>query len=246
LENVFTNIWNSIATNKVVGALWPNDPDGQSFSDPVHGFPKPLTARGFMLVDGRRFHPSQPDRSAQISKFKNAKVEIVTGSLTTATCGRFWKQALEQDFKPKICSVAKGLLFPSAIEALGPKAAGLTTEVWWSPSHPYKSGLTGQNTAELCAQYEEERNKQWTQPIGFRHSLFELAVDVLKRTSNIDSPAAIRDAIAITNYDSFVGQILRGSGMPTKNVTRTPLVGGQWLPAGSSRNGRTVENSSMT
>src|SRR5262249_35107226 len=71
--------------------------------------------------------------------------------------------------------------------------------------------------------------KQWTQPIGFRHALFELVADVLKRTTNIDSPAAIRDAIASTNYDSIVGHI-EWRGVPTKNVTRTPLVGGQWLP----------------
>jgi branched-chain amino acid transport system substrate-binding protein len=125
--------------------------------------------------------------------------------------------------------VANGHLFPSAVETLGPEAAGLTTEVWWSPSHPFKSGLTGQNTAEFCAQYEEETKRQWTQPIGFRHASFELAVDILKRTENIDSPASIRDALKSTNYDSIVGRIA-WTGAPVKNVTRTPLVGGQWLP----------------
>jgi branched-chain amino acid transport system substrate-binding protein len=115
------------------------------------------------------------------------------------------------------------------MQTLGPQAAGLSTEVWWSPNHPFNSGLTGQNSAELCAQYEEETGRQWTQPIGFRHAMFEIAIDVLKRTENVDSPAAIRDAIKSTNYDSIVGHIA-WTGSPVKNVTRTPLVGGQWFP----------------
>ncbi len=226
---VFTNMWNSISTNKVVGALWPHGTDGLAFADPEHGFPKGLQAKGFTLVDAGRFHSTITDYSEVIRKFKEARVEILTGTLTTDTFATFWKQAFQQGFKPKIASVAKGLLFPSAIETLGPQAAGLTTEVWWSPSHPFKSGLTGQNTAELCAQYEEETKRQWTQPIGFRHAMLEHAVDVLKRTGNIDSPAAIRDSIRSTNYDSIVGHIA-WTGSPVKNVMRTPLVGGQWLP----------------
>jgi branched-chain amino acid transport system substrate-binding protein len=226
---VFTNMWKSIPTNKVVAALWPRDVDGLAYADPEHGFPRPLEAKGFKLVDGGRFYSTMSDFSDLIRKFKEAQAEILTGVLTTATFATFWKQAQEQGFKPRIATVAKGLLFPSAVQALGPQAAGLSTEVWWSPSHPFKSGLTGQNTAELCAQYEEETGRQWTQPIGFRHAMFEIAIDVLKRTGNIDSPAAIRDALKSTNYDSIVGHIA-WTGSPVKNVTRTPLVGGQWFP----------------
>jgi branched-chain amino acid transport system substrate-binding protein len=226
---VFTNMWHGIPTNKVVGALWPDDTDGHAFSDPDHGFPRPLAAQGFKLVDGGRVLPTQSDFSAQISKFKEANVEIVTGTLTTSTFAAFWTQAVQQGFKPKIATVAKGLLFPSAVETLGPQATGLTTEVWWSPSHPFKSGLTGQNTAEFCAQYEEECKRQWTQPIGFIHALFEVGIDTLRRSENIDSPAAIRDALRSTDYESIVGHIA-WTGAPVKNVTRTPLVGGQWFP----------------
>ena len=35
---------------------------------------------------------------------------------------------------------------------------------------------------DLAAAYERATKKQWTQPIGFVHALFELAVDVMKRT----------------------------------------------------------------
>jgi branched-chain amino acid transport system substrate-binding protein len=226
---VFTNMWGSIPTNKVVGGLWPDDRDGHAHSDPKIGFPPTLQAKGFTLIDPGRFAPSTTDFSTQIRAFKNGNVEILTGVIPTSVFANFWNQAAQQGFKPKIATIAKALLFPAAVETLGDGAAGLTTEVWWSPSHPFKSDLTGQNSTELCVDYEDATKKQWTQPLGFRYALFEVALDVLKRAKNVDSPAAIRDAIQSTDYNSIVGHIA-WQGNPVKNVTKTSLVGGQWLP----------------
>jgi branched-chain amino acid transport system substrate-binding protein len=64
--------------------------------------------------------------------------------------------------------------------------------------------------------------------MGFKHALFSVALDVLKRTRNIDSPEAIRDAIQATKYASIVGPV-SWQGGPVKNVCKTPLVGGQWV-----------------
>ena len=36
------------------------------------------------------------------------------------------------------------------------RGAGLSSEEWWSPNHPFKSGLTGQSAAELCARRRAE------------------------------------------------------------------------------------------
>jgi branched-chain amino acid transport system substrate-binding protein len=233
---VFTAMWGSIPTNKVVGALWPNDSEGIAYSDAKFGFPPALQAKGFKLVDPGRFETSAADYSAHIAAFKKANVEILSGVLPPPAFATFWKQAGEQGFKPKIASVAKGILFPTAVEALGDRGAGLSTEVWWSPSFPFSSGRTGKNSAELCATYEDETNKQWTQPLGYLHALFEVALDVLKRTKNIDSPADIRFSILATNYNSIVGPIA-WQGHPVKNVTKTPLVGGQWIPSAQFKGG---------
>jgi len=229
LVAVFTNMWTALPTNKVVGALWPNDAEGKACSDPGYGFPGALKSKGFTLVDPGRFENSAADFSAQISMFKNAKVEILTGVLPPPAFTTFWSQAGQQGFKPKVATVAKAILFPAAVEALGDRGADLTTEIWWSPSFPFKSGLTGQNSAELCAAYEDATQKQWTQPIGFLHALFEVGLSVLQRTKDIDSPASIRDSIRATDYNSIVGRIA-WDGKPVKNVCKTPLVGGQWVP----------------
>jgi branched-chain amino acid transport system substrate-binding protein len=226
---VFTNMWTALPTNKVVGALWPNDAEGIAYSDPGFGFPNALKAKGYRLVDPGRFESSTNDFSQQIAMFKDAKVEILTAVLPPPTFATFWHQADQHGFKPKIATIAKAVLFPAAVEALGDRGADLTTEIWWSPNFPFKSGLTGQNSAELCASYEDETKKQWTQPLGFLHALFEVGLDVLKRTKDVDSAGAIRDAIRTTDYNSIVGHIA-WEGKPVKNVAKTPLVGGQWVP----------------
>jgi branched-chain amino acid transport system substrate-binding protein len=140
----------------------------------------------------------------------------------------FWTQAAQQGFKPKIVSVGKALLFPPAIEALGDLGDGLSSEVWWSPSHPFKSSLTGASATSFAAAYEKSTGKQWTQPIGFVHALFEVAADALKRAGNGKDKAKVRDAIRSTNLNTIVGPISWGKG-PVPNVAKTPLVGGQWV-----------------
>lgn len=122
----------------------------------------------------------------------------------------------------------QGAPFPSSVEALGDRGAGLSSEEWWSPDHPFKSGLTGQSAAELCAAYTAATGKQWVQPIGFKHALLEVAIDILKRTKDVKDPKAIAEAMAATNYQSIVGPVNFQKG-PVKNVSTTPLVGGQWV-----------------
>jgi branched-chain amino acid transport system substrate-binding protein len=53
-----------------------------------------------------------------------------------------------------------------------------------------------------------------------------VAIDVLKRTKSID-PKAILAAIVATDYHSMVGPV-HWTGQPVRNVTKTPLVAGQW------------------
>ena len=147
-------LWKSVETNKVVGALFPNDLDGNAWADPKYGFPPALQDAGYRLIDTGRFQPFGDDFGSQISAFKNADVEIVTGVITTPDFTTFWNQAAQQGFKPKVVTVAKALLFPASVAALGGRADGLSSEIWWSPSHPFKSGLTGQSAKELCDAYE--------------------------------------------------------------------------------------------
>jgi branched-chain amino acid transport system substrate-binding protein len=225
---VFTNMWGSLSTNKSVGGLFPNDGDGNAWGDPKLGFPPVLAQKGFKLTDPGRFPNLTSDFSAQISAFKKANCEIITGVVIPPDFKTFWTQAKQQGFNPKAASIGKALLFPAAVEALGDTADGLSTEVWWSPNHPFKSSLNGMSARQLADAYESNAKKQWTQPLGFIHALFEVGVDALKRSKSLDKAGDIRDAIVATNLNTIVGPI-SWKGGPVKNVAKTPLVGGQWV-----------------
>jgi branched-chain amino acid transport system substrate-binding protein len=233
LEDVigaYMTLWKSVPTNKNVGGLFPNDGDGNAWGDPDHGFANPLKVAGFNLLDPGRYQPLSPDFSAQIAAFKKANVEIITGVMIPPDFATFWSQAAQQGFKPKIATIGKALLFPSAVSALGERGDGLSTEVWWTPNHPFKSSLTGQTAKELCGAYTAATGRPWTQPIGFTHALFEVAIDVFKRAKNIKDSKSIVEALASTNLKTIVGPIDWSAG-PVKNVSKTPLVAGQWIKA---------------
>jgi branched-chain amino acid transport system substrate-binding protein len=233
LEDViaaFLALWDGAPTNKVIGGLFPNDADGNAWGDAQRGLPPELAKAGYKLIDPGRYQQMNNDFSSQIAAFKAASAEIVTGVMIPPDFATFWSQAAQQGFKPKIVTIGKALLFPSAINALGARGNGLTTEIWWSPNHPFKSGLTGQSCRQLADAYVASTKRPWSQPIGFQHAMFEVAIDVLKRAKSME-PKAILDAIVSTNYQSIVGPV-QWTGKPVKNVTKTPLVAGQWQRKG--------------
>jgi branched-chain amino acid transport system substrate-binding protein len=229
---VFLNMWDQIETNKIVGGLFPNDADGNAWGDPNVGVGPGFAARGYSLTDPGRYQNLNDDFSAQINAFKAASAEIVTGVVIPPDFTTFRNQALQQGFNPKIITVAKAILFPQSVEALGEAGHNLSSEVWWSAQHPFKSSLTGQSAADLAADFTAKTQRPWTQPIGFVHSLFEVASNVMGRVSDITDADAIAGAIAATDLDTMVGKVAwTGANLPpfaVKNVTKTPLVGGQW------------------
>lgn len=229
---VFLNMWNQIGTNKVVGGLFPNDADGNAWGDPNVGVGPGFAAQGYTLTDPGRYQNLTDDFSAQINAFKAAGAEIVTGVVIPPDFTTFRNQALQQGYSPKIITVAKAILFPQSVEALGEAGHNLSSEVWWSANHPFKSSLTGQSAADLAADFTAKTSRPWTQPIGFVHSLFEVASNVMGRVSDPTDADAIAAAIAATDLDTMVGKVAwKGEGVPpfaAANVTKTPLVGGQW------------------
>lgn len=229
---VYTDMWGQIDTDKRVGGLYPNDGDGNAWGDAKLGFPPVLAAKGYRLTDPGRYQDLTDDFSAQINAFKSAGVDILTGVMIPPDFTTFWSQAKQQGFRPKIASVGKAILFPQSVEALGEGGQNLSSEVWWTPSHPFRSSLTGASCADLAAGFTAATKRPWTQPIGFVHALFEVAVDVMKRVDDPDKADRVAEAIAATRLDTIVGPLAwDGKGVPpfaARNVAKVPLVGGQW------------------
>ncbi|MEM5585561.1 ABC transporter substrate-binding protein [Roseibium sp. AS2] len=230
LEDVikaFLGLWEESGVERKVGGLFPNDADGNAWGDDVHGFPPALVGSGFELTNPGRYQPLTDDFSSQISAFKAAGCEILTGNMISPDFATFWSQAAQQGFAPKVATLGKALLFPSFIESLGDRGDGLTSEIWWTPDHPFSSSLTGMSAKQLADGYTASSGRPWTQPIGFKHALFEVTTDVIRRSADLDDPNAILESISSTDLATVVGHINWGLG-PVKNVSKTPLVAGQW------------------
>ncbi len=223
----FTKLWDQLDTNKVVGDFYFDNPAGQAFAHPELGLPAVMGGAGYERIDGGMYQFDTQDFSGQVSKFAQGGAEIVTGFGFPPNWATFWAQAGQQGFSPEAATYAAAFLFPSAIEALGDRGNGMSTEVWWTPNMPWTSSLTGQTAAELAAAWTESSGKQWVQTLGYSHALFETGIAALKNSGDPKNPDAVRDAIAGLNLNTMVGPV-NWADTPVKNVAITEVAGGQW------------------
>ena len=241
LEDVqanFLDMWSQVPNNNKVGAMFPQDADGNAWMPgwaPVWG-PAGLTA-----TIPQQFQPGSQDFTAQLAQFKADGCEIGMGVFPPPDFTNFWKAASQQNWKPKLGTYAKALLFPGAIEALEGLGDGLTTEVWWMPTHPFKSAFLGGETCQQFAdKFTASKNMQWTQPL-LHFIVFEMAADTFKRATDLEDKESILAAVKTTKLETIGGLIdftapVEPVGPPWKvgprhiveNVFKTPQVGGQW------------------
>jgi len=218
----YIGMWDQVETNKVVGILMPNDPDGVSWSKV---FKEVLPGRGYKkIIDLGRWPYGLQDFSSHINRFKKEKVEIILGNMIPPDFITAWRQCHRLGFIPKVCTIGKAILFPSAVGALGGDLPnGLTTEVWWSPHHPFKSSVASYSAKDLCDDWTKATGKPSLATLGYKYAGYEIAADVLRRAGSIDKET-LRRAIADTDINTMVGHIKYNK----ENYSRTPLVGGQW------------------
>jgi branched-chain amino acid transport system substrate-binding protein len=237
IEAVYSDIWQAVSSDKHIGGLWPNDSDGQAFAAAATGFPAFIKSlSGYSVTPSGLYPDGTTDFTAQITLFKNNNCDILTGVPIPPDFTTFYQQAAQQGYQPKVATIAKAMLFPSAAQALGPLAENISTEYWWGPTHPFKSSLTHQSCAQIANKFESTTSQQWTQPIGFVHALFEVAIANLKRTGVVGNPSAFVKSLSTLKLATIVGPLEWGKG-PVPNVTKTPLVGGQWRSSSSAKSG---------
>ena len=218
----FLPMWDDVKTNKVVGLLAQNDPDGVAWAD---GANRALGGAGYKVIDIGRFPPGTMDYGTIISGWKKENVEIMFANMSPPDFTRVWRQAFRENFLPKICTVGRALMFPAAVEAIGGDLGlGTSTEAVWHPSYPFKSSLTGGSAKELSEAYETASGKQWTAPLGGLYSGYEILADVLKRAQTLDKET-LRKAFAATDLNTMAGYIK----FTEKNIAIVPSGGLQWI-----------------
>jgi len=227
----YTHLWTQVPTNKKVGVMWPNDSDGNA----IRAALGPLMQKeGYTIVDPGAYTDGTNDYTAQISRFKAQGCEIFNTFPIPPDFATFWRQAVQQGYKPKIAQIAKTGLFPSQVEALGDIGVNLASAAYWTPTYPYTSSLTNVSSKQLADGYQNESGKQWNQQLGPSLALFDVAAAALKAVSNPKDKAAVAGAVAKLDVQTPIGRLQWGKG-PNANVVATPIIGGQWVaaPAGS-------------
>ena len=193
-----------------------------------------LDKGGYKLIDPGRYQNLTDDFSAQITAFKSANCEIVTGVVLPPDFTTFWKQALQQGFKPKVASVGKAILFPVAVEALGKDGNNLSSEVWWSPSHPFKSSLNGSRAPRARRRAieagDQAGNGRSRSASSIRCSRWRSTCSSARRASATPRRSSRRSPRPTSTPWSARcnGTAQDLPPFAAKNVAKTPLVGGQW------------------
>ena len=220
----YIGMWKESGIDPVVGTFYEDNDFGRGFSEGMAGA---LAGNGFTEVPGGIFKEQVDDFSNQVAAFREGGARIVTGLVFPDHFATFYGQAQQMGLELDAVSIAAAFVFPAGVEVLGDRGAGMSTEIWFNRQLPYTSTLTGQSADEFCTSYEESTGKQWAQPMGYHHAIWEVALAALKNSGNPKDRDAVRDAIADLDIDTIIGKVdFRNS--PMKSVASTWVTMGQW------------------
>jgi branched-chain amino acid transport system substrate-binding protein len=227
----FIPMWNKIHaqlnTDKTVGCTFPNDSDGNAFRA---AWPIFAGKAGYKLIDPPAYTDGLTNFSSMINLFKSNSCDFFTNVPLPPDFNTMWKQAAQLGFKPKLATVAKVLLFPGDVTALGNLVNNVATDAWWVPGMPWKSSLTGETCAQIANEYEQATGQQWVQSLS-NYSLFEAAYAAFTSVSDPHDKAEVSDAIFKVNIQALAGPLdWTSSKNPAPGVVDTPCVGVQWKP----------------
>ena len=230
--DAYTHLWPQVATNKKVGVMWPNDDDGNAIRA---GLGPLLQKAGYTIVDPGAYQDGTNDYSAQIAKFKAENCQIFNTFPIPPDFATFWRQAAQQGYTSmvKIAQIAKTGLFPSQVTALGKLGDNLASAVYWHPTWPYSSSLTGISSKQLADGYIAHAHKQWNQQAGASLALFDVAKAALVASGDPKDKAKVAAAFKKVHVETPLGVLdwrKQRPGVPW-NVVPTPIPGGQWVKA---------------
>jgi len=238
LALAFIAMWNrihtSLGTDKIAGCLFPSDSDGDAFRAAWPIFAK---AAGYTLIDPPAYTDGLTSFSTLIDTFKSGNCDFFTNVPLPPDFNTMWKQAAQLGYKPALATVAKVLLFPSDVSALGPLVENVATDAWWTPNMPWTSSLTGQTCQALATAFSTASGEPWVQSLS-NYSLFETAYAAFTAASDPHDKADVASAMFNVNITGIAGQLnWTSSKNPAPGVVDTPCVGVQWKTDTSNKYG---------
>jgi branched-chain amino acid transport system substrate-binding protein len=217
-------VFDKIPSNKIVSLYLGNTADTQAWLAPQFGIEDTLKAAGYTIGPYGLFNQGTEDYTALISGFKKAGCELNFGSNPGKDFSVFWQQALQQAYHPKCCIEVVGLSSYEDQVALGNAAYGLIMGFTWHKSWPFSDQhISGMTNQELADDYEAFTNAMWSFSIT-GYARMGWAVDVLKRTKNIDDKESVLEAIKTTNTVLVNGKMDLTSPVDPTGLHITPNI----------------------
>ena len=229
----FKPMWDRIGktggNNHKVAAAFPNDSDGNAFRAV---FPAVLKGTGYTLDLSSAYTDGLTNYTSMITQFKNNGDDFFTNVPLPPDFATMWTQALQQNFKPKLATVAKVLLFPTDAYAMGSKVYNIATDAWWVPELPWTSSLSGQTCESLGAAYTTAGLGQPNANIS-NYTLFEIAYAALQLVNDPHNKTELAEALfKVKLPEAVAGPIdytsTDAKSNPAPGVAITPPVGIQW------------------
>jgi branched-chain amino acid transport system substrate-binding protein len=231
----FVEMFDQIPNNRVVGMLFANDADAAGWMA-ENAAPAVFKAKGYTLVQPSWYTPGAEDFTQQIAAFKKGGCEIICGSNNPAEFTNFFKQCIQQGFKPKLVSSGKALLFPETLAAIGPVGYGLMGEVGWHRTYPWPCSITGASSSELADEYETKSGQVSSTNTTGLYQLIEWTADIFSRAKSPEDKTSIVEAIKTTKMVTTNGPIdftqpvdMASKHHPVPNCVKASVCGGQWV-----------------
>ncbi len=226
-----------------VGLLFANDADGTAWHDL---FVRRLAEDGYTTVDPGQYPSGTTDFTSVANTFKKEDIDLIAGTNIPPDFMNAYNAVISAGVHVDAVTMGKCCLLESDVNALGSLANGIMTQVWWAPTNPFTSSLTGISASELDAKYAADNGgRTMPQPAAYAYQAMELAVQTFKTTSSMDKED-IRAAIAAIDIDTVIGHVKYDQEMDGLRFARTVLCGGQWQKENGELKLKIIDNSLHT
>lgn len=229
-----------VGSGAKVGLLFANDADGTAW----HGlFTKRLADDGYVVVDPGQYPSGTTDFTSLANKFKTEDIDIIAGTNIPPDFMNSYNAIISAGVEVKGVTMGKCCLLQSDVEALGDLADGIMTQVWWAPTNPYSSALTGISSEELDKAYAADHDgRTMPQPAAYAYEALELAIGTFNSSKSLDKED-VREALKNLETDTIIGHVKYDQKMKGLTFSRTVLCGGQWQREDGELKLKIIDNS---
>ncbi len=223
--SAFKDAWDAAGiSGGKVGVMHATDTEGQTMINAISEF---CEKNGYTAVDPGAYNSGDTDYTSIINKLKAEGCDAVVGVMLTSDFGTFYSQMKSSGYMPKVTTVAKATLFKEDVDAAGANglADGLCSEVWWTPSHPYKSSISGETCQEIGDKWMELTGDAYAPATaGYDYANVEILYNVLKNAGSLDI-SKLTAACDELNIETVIGTV----DYNEQHYSVQPLVTGQWI-----------------